>query len=264
MAVLVTIVVPLISRTVVDVAITRQQEEQARAFSVAETGLERVLVGEAGAESGTIGDIDYTVTKTGKGEDALFIYPKRLERDFPVTVWLIEHTGADFSPEAAIDFGGSRYTEGQIIFAWGAPGTPADAEDTPALEATLFYEEGGNVKVEKFAYNPNTTKGDGFDSAVIGNFSVGGENFAFQAGAVVDCDLGRTCYALRVRLLYSDEAQPLAIEGESELPRQGLCYQSRATLASSGVTSRVERCVFYKTFPSIFDFAVYSGSNLQK
>ncbi len=100
-AVLLTIVVPLVSRTVVDIRITKQQEDQARAFSVAETGLEQAMV--AGGTEGEIDGIKYEVTKaTVGGASNFYAYPKVVERDSPVFVWLVKHNdNGNFDPESS-------------------------------------------------------------------------------------------------------------------------------------------------------------------
>ncbi|MFC1790542.1 hypothetical protein ACFLZP_03605 [Patescibacteria group bacterium] len=269
-AILVTIVVPLASRSVIDVRINKQQEEQVRAFSAAEVGLEKALIGED--LEGDIGDIHYQVTesstKSGAGE--VFVYPKLVKKNQPVTVWLLEHLGVAFDPEADFDLSGNHYQENQVNLYWGQPGTVEDNDETPALEVTLFYQDlSNNFKVERSFIDPNISRAStsGFDSVVqVGDVELFGSEFRFQKnGLALNCDLGRTCYAMRLRLLYSQSDHPLAIEGVgASLPRQGVCKQSLATVTTSGITSRLQRCVFYKDFPGIFDFSLYSQTNLEK
>lgn len=269
-AVLVTIVVPLISRTVVDVRITKQQEEQARAFSIAETGLEKAIIAEFGAGDSigdTIDDIDYTVTRQGRGGSSVFSYPKAVEKDSPITIWLVAHEdeGDSFDPEAQLDPTDNPYQAGVIDLYWGEPGTEIN-DQTPAIEATLFYESGGTFLVGRYAYDPRGDRGNNFELAESGGFSDQGTEFHRQINPFPCTALsGNTCYALRLRLLYSDDSHPLLVEGADDLPPQGECYESVATVQTSKVTSRVQRCVFYKDFPSVFDFVLYSRSdNLEK
>jgi hypothetical protein len=270
-AVLVTLVIPLVSQTVVDVRISKQQEEQARAFSIAETGLEKALIGEA--DPGVpyeVGDITYRVARAGKGGGEVFIYPKNVERDSPITVWLMEHQGVDFDSQASLDTGGDRYQAPTIDFYWGEPGTPSSEEQTPAVEVTLFYQDSlGNFEIEKYPFDPHVIRrgSNRFDLAESGGpYFLEEREFQFRkTGVSLSCTMGNVCYALRLRLLYNDTPQPIAIEGVGDnIPRQGECFQSVATVETSGITSRLERCSFYKDFPSIFDFVLYSSSNLEK
>ena len=68
MAVALTIGLAVVSRSITDIKISRQEEESARVFSVAEAGIEEALKLGSGT-SGTIGEgealIGYTVSETG-------------------------------------------------------------------------------------------------------------------------------------------------------------------------------------------------------
>ncbi|HUW21748.1 MAG TPA: hypothetical protein VMW41_03680 [Candidatus Bathyarchaeia archaeon] len=270
-AVLVTIVVPLVSRSVVDIRITQQQEEQSRAFSAAETGLDKALIGEP--LEGEVGeDISYQVTATGKGGSDLFIYPKVLEKDFPITVWLMEHEGTEFDAGLPLDFTGDHYQGGTLGLFWGAVGTVDNSDQTPAIETVLFYQDNlGNYKTERYLFDPFVTRRaiNNFQAPDTGGpYLVGSQQLQFTKSNIsLPCDDGPNvyCYALRLRLLYSDNPHPVALEGNSEIiPRQGQCYESVATVQTSGITSRVQRCLFYKDFPAVFDFVLFSNYSLEK
>jgi hypothetical protein len=269
-AVLVTIVVPLVSRTVVDVRITKQQEEQARAFSVAETGLEKRLVG--GPLTGTVGDISYQITEIGQGGGGTrdYVYPKPVGRDTPITIWLIEHQGAIFDPSAP--FGGTSYGAGNIDIYWGEPGTPSNDDIlTPAIEVTVYYTDATpGLKIAREARDIHAaSRGNGFATSVQdAGYTMGGVDFQFRAkltGFMPCTGANRTCYGMRIRLLYGGGVDhPVGVHGAQDIPPQGSCKISTATVQVSGVTSRLEHCTFYKDFPAFLDFIIYTRSTLTK
>jgi hypothetical protein len=265
-AILVTVVVSLVSRAVVDIRITKQQEEQARAFSVAEAGLEKALVG--GPDEGVIEGIDYQVFEGQEiGNSLNYDYPRPVDQASPVTVWLVDHDdGDEFNPEAGL--GSNSYRGNSIDLYWGELAASPNEDTTPAIEASLYYQDaGGNIKVEKYTADPNGSRPNpsGFNSVETGGFPSGSARYEFHHQISVPCT-DNTCLALRLRLFFNDDRpHPLGVGGiGSNIPSQGECRQSTATAGDSGITSRVQRCVFYKDFPSVLDFVLYSSSGLEK
>jgi hypothetical protein len=267
-AVLSTIVISLLSRSVVDVRISKQQEEQARIFSVAESALEKAFIGES-LPTPASGEYDYQVTSLTKGGSGVesYVYPEYIKKDSPATIWLCEHEGADFSADAQLDLmSGDKYSKNRLTLYWGKVGASGE-ENEPALVAVLFYQDGGDYKTETFAYDPDELRRQNqtnFDSADAGG-PVGEEEFEWSADLNVGCN-SRECYFLIVRMLFSDETHPLGVEVNpgDNLPRQGECKVARATLQESGISSRVERCILYKDYNPIFNFVLYSGQDLVK
>lgn len=279
-AVLLTIVVPLISRTVVDLRISRQQEEQARAFSVAESGLERVLIG--GADSGTIDQIDYTVTSDllgDSGSDDAYNYPQYIDQDGMATIWLVSHEdSAGFDPDAHWTTKAEpRFSGNSLTVYWGTYRTNAHGdeeyteEQSPALEASLIYKDGSEYKVERYLFDPASGRvgTGGFVPVAIntGGTLVSADvtrNYAFSGSLLTPCAAPNICFLLRIRLLYTaGESHPVGVVPLGDLPKQGECYDSSAR-TESGISSRVQRCILYKDAPPIFDFAMYSGTDLDK
>ncbi|MCJ7827574.1 hypothetical protein MUP65_00300 [Patescibacteria group bacterium] len=277
-AVLLTIVVPLISRTVVDLRISRQQEEQARAFSVAETGLERVLTnpGETGLYSATIDEIEYTVTNQRLGNDDFYQYPKNISQQTPVTVWLVSHQTdvEDFDQNAPWNETIVPIFEGdELTVYWGLDRVYNTNDERPALEATLVYRDGAEYATKRYLLDSvNRTETGGFDTTSVdvgATVGIGDEEkkYAFQALlSDLNCNEVDVCYFLRLRILYSPGLDhPIGVSKTGEIfPRQGECFDSLATVVDSGISSRVKRCVLYRDFPPILDFAMYSGGALGK
>lgn len=261
MAVGLTISLAVISRSITDIRISQQEEESARAFSVAEAGIEESL--RAGSATPvTIGGITATVTEIAQGGGTEFDFGgnKFGEGDIQ-TVWLVEHNAAGEPDPTAGSYGGST-----VDLYWGNEGEPADQATTPALEVSVIYEEGGTFKVLRGAFDPYAARDNGFDAATSGSCSVGGKTYQF---CKTDFDLPTvgTPYALRLKLLYSSgENHPLCVSsgGSDTFPSQGKCFESAATVLESGITRKVQQCQFHKAPPGIFDYVLFSEGDLSK
>lgn len=264
MTVALTIGLAVVSRSVTDIAISYQEEEAARAFSTAEAGIEDALAQNlaiGGAPlSGSIGLVDYTVSASAQGGGRVFIFPQAIEAGETQTVWLVGHN-ADGEPDAGEgSFGGNV-----LVFHWGNEGQAADEATTPALEASLFYEDGGLMIIKRNAFDPNEARradNDFGPPEIDGPYSLGGKNFAFKRG--FSSAPAGTPYILRLTLFYNDEAQILGVWTDSDLPFQGKCYEAVATVSSSGVSRKVKQCQFYKAPPKVFDYVLFSQGRLAK
>jgi len=272
MAVALTIGLAVVSRSITDIKISRQEEESARVFSVAEAGIEEALKLGSGT-SGTIGEgealIGYTVSETGQGGGTEFVFPAINAGDTQ-TVWLVEHDNDGNLTETG------RYTGNTIDLYWGNEGQAADQATTPALEATVIYKDGSNYKIKRGAYDPydgvdSSRNANGFDDAdSAGGYSVGVKTFQFRKTGFTLPALPLIPYALRLKLIYNnDQAQILGVadnnaDGAQNFPSQGKCYESTASLSTSGITRKVQQCQFHKTPPGIFDYVLFSEGGLTK
>lgn len=257
MAVGLTISLAIVSRSLTDIKISQQEEESARAFSVAEAGLEEALKMGAGT-TGTIGDVTYQVTEVAQGGEKEFVFPKRVARDDAQTIWLVGHN-AESQPDPSI----SSYDETTIEIYWGNEGAEIN-DATPALEAILIYQDGGDYQVARFPFDPNGGRRatNQFGGASIGSYELAGTNFQFKQ--TINFPSADSYYALRLRLIYNDESQVLGVKGEANLPDQGNCYDSTATIETTGITRRVQQCRLYKAPSGIFDYVLFSGGDLTK
>lgn len=253
MAVGLTIALSIVSRSVTDIRISKEQEESARAFSVAEAGIEESL--RAGfAMDVTLEGITAQVTETGQGGGTEFVFEEVVDEGDTQTVWLVNHVNGDL---------GTNFYSGTITVYWGNEGQAGDQDSTPALEASIIYDSGG-YKVTRYAFDPNSsrTATNKFDNAQIGSFPVDSHSFPFKA-EVVPLPTGNL-YALRLRLLYNSSPQALAISGSAAFPTQGKCFESTATVLESGITRKVRQCQSYPVPPAIFDYVLFSRGDLTK
>ncbi len=92
MAVALTLVLSVLSRTITDVKISSQDENSQRAFSAAEAGIEQALV--VGSDTGPvdIGDARFsaTVSDFAEGKEA-FVFPSSFVSGEPAVVWFVSH-----------------------------------------------------------------------------------------------------------------------------------------------------------------------------
>jgi len=255
MAVGLTIGLSTVSRSITDIKISQQEEESARAFSVAEAGIEQALVG-AGF-SGTIGGVEYQVSELEQGGGSQFDFGGgKFEEQDVQTVWLVEHT--------AEGLGGDHFpASGTIEVCWGEETTQKSA-----VEVSVVYQDAsGEFQVARGAYDADSGRGNGFDPAD----DIDGGNcghLAFAETIELGPDLGipsdATLYLLRLKLLYNDQPQPLAVSGSESFPTQGKCYVAVANIPESGISRRVKQCQFYKAPPGVFDYVLFSGGDLIK
>lgn len=255
MAVGLTVGLAVISRSVTDIGISRQEEESARVFSVAEAGIEEALkLGYAPPGAIEIGGITATVNQINLGKTLEFAFPGEYEVGDIQTLWLVEH-----KEDGTLDTN-NKYSAGTIEVYWGKEGGT-----TPALEVTLIYNQGG-VKIMRWALDPDGTRkaSNNFDLADSGNFQIGGKTFKYKKSlSSLPCP-SSICYALRLRLLYNNQPQILGAKGVNTLPSQGICYESTATNPQTGITRKVRQCRLHKAPPGIFDYVLYSNQNLSK
>src|SRR6185369_13919907 len=87
LAVVLTLVLFILSRSITDVAVSSRQEESVRAFSAAEAGIEKSLVIGTGSTS-VIGDANYSssVLSYAEGTQDL-VYPINLSSGDTSTTW---------------------------------------------------------------------------------------------------------------------------------------------------------------------------------
>ncbi len=263
MAVILTIGLAVASYSLTDIKISQQEEESARAFSVAEAGIEESL--RAGSATNvTVGEITANVTETIQGDSNEFNFG---ESKFPsgelANVWLVGHT-----EEGAFDPSTHFPYNGQIKLCWG-DSTDLSAS-SPALELALVYQDStGEYKVVRQGYDPVNGRTVGFDESLDEDGGNCDSNLAFGKDVSLNSGVFNLAasdipYLLRLKLLYNDDSQSIAVQANSDLPQQGKCYESSASIQVSDVTRKVRQCQFFQAPPEIFDYVLFSTSDLVK
>lgn len=259
MAVALTIGLSVVSRSVTEIRLSQEQEESARAFSAAEAGLEHYLATGTAPSEDLIEGFTITTDISNLGDSAVFVFPNKIRADNTQTVWLVGHDNGDLGPSV-------KFTGGEIRVFWGNEETPYNDPKTPALEAILYYEEGGEFKTKRHTGDPNPGRrsDNNFQAAGHDGYSPNDETFQFFM-RVQNLPAGAVYYALRLKLIYNDTAHLLGVKGIGDsIPLQGKCYQSTAQSAESGIASKVEQCQLYSSLPTAFDYVLFSSGSLTK
>lgn len=281
MAVVLTIVLSILSRSVTDVAVTTRDEEALRAFSAAEAGVERALIVGTDIGETEIGQAEFSADVSSFAEGSQeFSYPIKVLSGEIVNTWFVAHDDdGNFTCSASRPC----FTGDTLKICWGNPGTAADSSTTPALEVSVFYAntpgDYSDIRIARATYDPNTTRqsSNNFSSPDAGTCSVGGGSFEFQKTIdLTTSGLGIPSGVLssenglqfaRLRLLYNTAtSHPVGVDanfsGNTLLPAQGV------TIDSTGTSGEANRKIdVFRAFgepPSIFDTAVFSTGGIVK
>jgi hypothetical protein len=279
LAVVLTIVLFIISRSIIDVSISSRQEDAVRAFSAAEAGIEQALIIGSGTFSSQVGDANFTSTVTdfAVGESS-FVYPLTLASGDSITLWLVAHD-ADGTTTCSIEK--PCFTGNTLKVCWGRSGTGAGGSTTPAVELSTFYNatpgSPATARIGRVALDPNSGRRplNSFEAPDGGTCTIGGEVFQFQK-TITFSSLGvpATSYNaqnglqfVRVRMLYNTDinhgvAFSTDFSGNSTLPSQGIVADSSGTAGDAN--RRLEVFQGWPEPPSVLDYAIYSSTGIVK
>lgn len=273
MAVVLTIVLYILSRSITDVAVTTSDEASLRAFSAAEAGVERALViGSVGSTS--IGDASFTVNAidfaAGSKE---FSYPVTLNSGDTATLWFVGHDAATGS--LICDATNPCFSGSKVKVCWGSLGTSSGSGTTPAIEMSFVYAatpgDYSTLNVARAVVDPYAGRRsvNSFASPDAGTCQIGGESYEFQKTldlstlGVTSAGSDNGLQFATLRMLYnSDAAQKIGFSvdfpGNDLLPSQGTMVESTGTSGQS--TRRVEVFQGWGEVPAIFG-SVFFGQN---
>jgi len=261
MAVMLTVTLSVVSRSVTDISVTTREEESIRAFSAAEAGIEEVLIQNLGVGGNISTTLDsgevpttYDVSVSGfPNATTNYNYPQEILMGDAATIWFMDH---DASGNLVCP---SCFTGPQVRLCWGKP---ASAQ-TPAVEMSLVYEQGGEYHVAREVYDSVSGRTPGSVSPG-GTCTIDGQTYSYSQTIRFNPDFGFNAsnsdplVMMRVKMLYnSDTSQTLGVQSVGgNMPQQGRRIES---LGSAGEQSRkVEVYELYPSLPAIFDTAIFS------
>ena len=279
MAVVLTIVLSVLARTITDITVTSREEEALRAFAAAEAGIERALI--IGSNAGEFEDgASFTATISNFGQlQSEYVYPEKLLSGETAIIWFVDHDEDDGDLTCDTN---ECFTGSSIKICWGEPGTASDSDTTPAIETSIFYAntpaDYSTMRIARDTRDPNATRrsSNSFQADGTGTTCViDDQEFAFRKILDLDTDLGIPAGSYgtqnglqfaKIRILYNtDMAHTLGVDvsaSGSTLPSQGVRIESAG---SSGEANR--RIEVYQTFgelPPIFDAALFSPGGIIK
>ncbi len=276
MAVILTIVLSILSRSITDITITSKEEEALRAFSAAEAGIEKALLSGIFAP-GTFEGSSFSGSISNLAESqAALTYPEELVSGDSATIWFIDHdpTTGELTCSTGNCFAGSS-----MKVCWGKEGTAAGTSTTPAMEISILYDStpspSGNysdVKIKRLALDPNSGRtGTNKFSSASGICTISGNSFAFSTNVnFTGSGLNIPCYSTagcllnaKLRMLYNTSAQSVGVEVTGDtLPSQGVMVES--TGVAGEATRKVEVFQTFGELPPVFDSAIFSPGGLVK
>ena len=189
MAVVLTIVLSVLSRTITDITVTTKEEEALRAFAAAEAGIEQALI--IGSNTGSFGDdASFTATISNFGhQQSEYVYPEKLLSGESAIIWFVDHD--EENGELTCNTG-ECFTGSSLKICWGEPGIATNSDTTPAIEASIFYAatpgDYGEVRIARETIDPNNTRRltNNFSTVDVGTCTVGDVEFEFQKIATGD------------------------------------------------------------------------------
>lgn len=256
LAVVITIILFVLSRSITDIAVSDTESQSVSAFSAAEAGVEQALVIGTGS-SATIGDASYnaSISNVASGVTS-FVYPIEINSGDSMTLWL---RSQDSSPS---------FTGNSIKVCWGKPGTSASSSTTPAIEVVLFYQTiAGNpatTRVYRMGYDPYTGRpvSNAFTSVGAGA-TIDGRVFPFCSTLDVT-GLSNPQFAV-IRMFYNtNTAHPIGFDTTTAatFPTQGINIDSSGTSGQS--KRRVQVFQGWPEVPLAMLYGLYSPSGLSK
>jgi len=281
-AVVVTIALSIISRTISDVAVTTTEEESLRAFSAAEAGIEEVLVSGLG-EGASTGDVvvnnpgtpetvTYNVSITGFPESASeFIYPVDLASGESATVWLMSH---DSSGNLTCDNPHTCYSSSRVDICWGPIATPTSPSQPSAAEISILYQDTATseirtarVVIDPTGTIPGAEPADGGYCTIAGTYFAYGKRIHFNVPGlnIPNYNIPGTLKLIKIRPLMNASPQTIAIHSAGtggSFPSQGKKIQSTGNSGES--LRKIEVYELYPSMPSLFDAAIYGKTGIIK
>lgn len=200
----------LSSQVTTDIRISKTQEESARAFAAAEAGLEKTLYQwqTVGISTGSLPDISLDsntkaeITVEDVGGESSFAFPAPVDDGDYQFIWLADHDVSGALNET------TAYSGNTLTICW------KDA----ALELVLFYKDtSGSYKTTRWAFDPDSTRGNNFSSPNSNSCSVLGEGVS----ANLDFSGISSPLFLVAKAFYSSTILGVQAEAGINLPVQG-------------------------------------------
>lgn len=267
MAVVLTITLSILSRSVTDIKISSQDEDSLRAFSAAEAGVEQALVGISGSLDFGNAQVSASVVNFAEGTNE-FVFPVNFFSQDQIYTWFVGHD-ADGKPSCT----DSCFTGESVAVCWGEEGTSADSSTTPALEASIYYTltpgDYKSVQIARVTTDPNASRRTLNSFAGIDGQScqIGNQTLAFKKTIVfppLGILPGNQLQFMIIRLIYNqDQAHSLGVDGgNSFFPSQGKMIESEG---SSGLANRrLEVFQGFQEVPIVFASTIFSSGGLTK
>lgn len=239
MVVSLTVGLAVVSRTIVNLKNSTEEENSQRAFSAAEAGVERLLKsqGQEGITNIDLSNqsrIEEANIQPVNGTSFLANGGNNISQDDGLDVWL-----STYSSDPSLIY--SNPWSGNLNIYWGSPSDSCAPPSTAAaLEVIVITGPKNNPQSTRYAFDP-CSRGNNFNTAFAGG-QVLGKTFSYSA------TINNINSGLLARIVPVYAGTPIAITGSVALPNQGFIITS---VGSSGDTSR--KINYFKGYPSVVD-----------
>lgn len=280
MAVVLTIVLSTLARSITDVSVSEQDKESLRAFSAAEAGVEQALIIGSSIDPTTLGNARYFVDVSAMAEGSTeIIYPSPFFSGESMTIWFVAHDDEDNYTCTAEK---PCFTGRRMRVCWGKEGEDDSSSTTPAIEVTVFYTrtpgDYSTTEVVRKVVDPNSLRRseNNFDANGSGTCSISDKTYQFYKNVNFEVlGIPESVYTTQnglqfavIRFLYNtSNPSPLAISvnfsENTTLPSQGLQIESSGSSGDANRKINVFR--FFSESAEPFQFGVFSlGGGLVK
>lgn len=227
--VLLTIVMSTLSRSIVNVRLSVEEDQSLKALAAAEAGIEKALSGNT-ARSGVLSNESSYTTQMSQVSGLSFLLNngRIVSTDEGVDVWL-----SDYSDDSNLIYG-NPWT-GSLDIYWGNPSdncmSGENVNTMAALEVVVLQGSKLNPYTKRFAFDPCGERNNmnNFPSPSLGSFSIDSKTFSYRATITI------TSPALYARIIPIYANTYMAIAATPVLPVQGTIIRSTGT---SGDTKR--------------------------
>lgn len=267
----------VIQRSISEVSTSTKIEESSRAFSAAEAGIEQTLARLSQGQGSQ--DVNFSenqskakidISGSVPASNQIFELPA-ISKESVAQAWLA-------TPATAPDAASVYYDQPNLDVYWG----DINANPKPAIEVSVLYLQGGDIKRKAFYFDPNSarTPPNGFTLVSCTNVKKDtslGSNRDFACKATLsglgsaDLGAGRVLMLARARVFYTNTTHQVAFaplggpcggSPSCSLPLQATVIVSTGT---SGQTERRVQLVRQDNFvPFFFDYAIFSLAAINK
>ncbi len=275
MAVVLTVVLSIVASSTSDIKLSTTESESLRAFSAAEAGIEKALIGNT-TSNGTVDNATYnaSVGTVAEGQTK-FNYPSDLVSGDGGIIWFVSH---NTDGSLVCDTDHPCFTGDTVHLCWGGLNASATSATTPAIEASFFYlttpGDYSSVKVSRMIFDANATRliSNSYAASDAGTCNINGVRYSFQKVINITSTIPSGSYSianglqfLSVRMLYNtDVAVPfgvdLAYPTNSTLPSQGSSITSTGNVNT--LTRKIQVTRAYLQVPPIFESAIFGQQGL--
>ncbi len=232
-SVVLTVAMSLLSRSIVNVRLSVEEDQSLKALAAAEAGIEKALISNTSIPSVTLSnDSTFTTTQSPlSGSSFLLNNGKLALKDIGLDLWL-----SDYSDDPTQIYNNPWTGTLSIYWATSQSNSCASGEhaDTKAaLEVVVFTGNRNNPNVDRYAFDPcgGRRSGNKFSTPANVSLNIDGKTFVHRANITVSSP---GLFA-RVIPLYANTY--MAVQGSTGLPSQG------TLISSTGRSADVVRTV---------------------